>query len=275
MSENLPEVKTEAPVPIMVDDYRPPVLNLMDGDVISQVERVAAIMCQAKVTVPAHLVGSKGDCFAIALQAAAWGMSPFTVAQKTHLVKGTLGYEAQLVHAVILSSRLIRGRFTYEWGGGEGNSLKCRTGATVRGEAEITWGTWSHISKQTVQNSSLWKSDPAQQLAYLAVKKWARLYCPDVIAGVYTPDELQEFGDTAPVSLDDALGEQSSKGQEQAFDDALGESETEPFGANCINCPEENRLIAETACERCKSRKGCPAHPEPASQKAGLKSEGF
>lgn len=34
--------------------------------------------------------------------------------------------------------------------------------------------------------------DPKQQLAYLAVKRWARLYCPDVILGVYSPDELME-----------------------------------------------------------------------------------
>ncbi len=33
---------------------------------------------------------------------------------------------------------------------------------------------------------------PRQQLAYLAVKRWARLYCPDVILGVYTADEIDE-----------------------------------------------------------------------------------
>ena len=146
MSENLPEVKSQELAPAMVDNYQPPKLDLMNSNVIDQVSRIAEIMCHAKVTVPKHLVGSKGDCFAIALQAAVWGMSPFTVAQKTHLVNGFLGYEAQLVNAVILSSRLIRGRFTYEWDG-EGQALKCRAGATVRGEAETTWGTWSYFSK--------------------------------------------------------------------------------------------------------------------------------
>ncbi len=36
----------------------------------------------------------------------------------------------------------------------------------------------------------MWKTAPKQQLAYLAVNYWARLYCPDVILGVYTPDEF-------------------------------------------------------------------------------------
>jgi hypothetical protein len=37
------------------------------------------------------------------MQAAQWGMNPFAVAQKTHVVNGTLGYEAQLVNAVVSS----------------------------------------------------------------------------------------------------------------------------------------------------------------------------
>ena len=45
-------------------------------------------------------------------------------------------------------------------------------------------------------------SDPKQQLAYLAVKYWARLYCPGVILGVYTPDEFEQKecvkGDVTP-----------------------------------------------------------------------------
>ncbi|WP_310663190.1 recombinase RecT [Pseudomonas sp. JL2] len=31
-----------------------------------------------------------------------------------------------------------------------------------------------------------------QQIAYLTLKKCARLYCPDVILGVYTRDELDD-----------------------------------------------------------------------------------
>jgi hypothetical protein len=181
----------------------------MNKSVITQVERIAEIMCRAKVTIPSHLAGSKADCFAIALQAAAWGISPFVVAQKTHIVKGTLGYEAQLVNAIILGSRLVQGRFSYEWEG-VGNSRRCRVGATIRGENDITWGTWSEFGKQQVRNSSLWTTDPDQQLAYLSVKKWARLYCPDLIAGIYTPDEIEGFSGPETRPLDDAMNDSSA-----------------------------------------------------------------
>ena len=43
-----------------------------------------------------------------------------------------------------------------------------------------------------MRNSPLWTADPRQQLAYLAAKRWARLYCPDVVLGLYSEDELQD-----------------------------------------------------------------------------------
>jgi hypothetical protein len=100
------------------------------------------------------------------------GMNPYAVAQKTHLVNGVLGYEAQLVNAVISSSNAIVGRFHYEYdgdwskcatsreeivkkpakgggrttrkkwcaAGGADERLSVRVGAVIRGESEITWG---------------------------------------------------------------------------------------------------------------------------------------
>ncbi|MGD9423961.1 RecT family recombinase [Pantoea sp. NSTU24] len=170
---------------------------------LQKLQAFAEVMAQGKATVPAHLSGKPADCLAIALQAAQWGMNPYAVAQKTHLVNGTLGYEAQLVNAVITSSTAVQGRFKYEYGGdwekfkpGAANAsnergLSVRVGAVLKGETEITWGEPLYMEYVTTRNSPLWKTAPKQQLAYLAVKYWARLYCPDVILGVYTPDEFE------------------------------------------------------------------------------------
>jgi len=170
---------------------------------LQKLQAFAEVMAQGKATVPAHLSGKPADCLAIALQAAQWGMNPYAVAQKTHLVNGTLGYEAQLVNAVITSSTAVQGRFKYEYGGDWGKfkpgaanaanerSLSVRVGAVLKGETEITWGEPLYMEYVTTRNSPLWKTAPKQQLAYLAVKYWARLYCPDVILGVYTPDEFE------------------------------------------------------------------------------------
>lgn len=170
---------------------------------LGQLTSFAELMAQSAVTVPKHLAGKPADCMAIVMQAMQWGMNPYAVAQKTHLVNGVLGYEAQLVNAVISSSSAIIGRFHYEYGGDwekiagkkDGRDelgLFIRVGAVLRGEEEITWGEPINLADITTRNSPLWKTAPKQQIAYLAVKYWARLYCPEVILGVYSADEVEE-----------------------------------------------------------------------------------
>lgn len=164
------------------------VLNI---DIMDKAYRLAELMANGKATVPKHLQGSPADCMAVTLQALQWNMSPFAVAQKTHLVNGTLGYEAQLVNAVLQSTGAIDGDFQYEFKGVV-NDLECRVGAIPRGKAVITWGEWLSIKDVTTKNSPLWKTNPKQQMGYLQVKNWARLYKPGAILGVYTADELEQ-----------------------------------------------------------------------------------
>lgn len=201
---------------------------LMDSNAMDRMERIADLMVSGRTTVPQHIRGSKGDCFAIVLQSMQWGMNPIAVAQKTHLVNGTLGYEAQLVAAVINTSGVVRGRFNFEWFGpwekivgkfktvesrtkkdDNGNPKKyvvpnwrpedeeglgVRVWATIKGESTPRELTLLMAQART-RNSTLWTDDPKQQLAYLAQKRWARLFTPDVILGVYTADELAEPGE--------------------------------------------------------------------------------
>lgn len=187
---------------------------IFSADKAGELMRFAEFMAQGSCMIPAHLQGKPADCMAVALQSAAWNMSPFAVAQKTHLVNGTLGYEAQLVNAVVTSSRAVVGRFHYEYIGdwskwscksknvgtqqqpkwkyeyfNEGG-LAVRVGAVLAGETEITWGEYVYIEHVRIRNSPLWQTMPKQQIAYLAVKYFARLYCPEILLGVYTPDEL-------------------------------------------------------------------------------------
>lgn len=167
---------------------------------MNQLVKFADLMAQSKATVPAHLAGKPADCLAVTMQAAQWGMNPFAVAQKTHVVNGTLGYEAQLVNAVVSSSNLLSTRLNYRWDGDWSNvngkndkspGLTVTVWATLKGESEPRTLTIS-MQQAGVRNSPLWEQDPRQQLAYLCVKRWSRLHAPDVLLGVYTPDELQE-----------------------------------------------------------------------------------
>ncbi|MGX9362260.1 RecT family recombinase [Pantoea ananatis] len=191
---------------------------LFDSQYLRAINEFATVMANGVATVPQHLQGNPADCMAVAMQAAQWQMNPFAVAQKTHLINGVLGYEAQLVNAVIVRSGILTTRFEYEWYGpwekiigkfaikkndkgkeyrvpdwrmSDEEGIGIRISATLRGESEPRVLDLL-LAQARVRNSTLWAEDPRQQLAYLGVKRWARLYCPDVILGVYTPDELEE-----------------------------------------------------------------------------------
>lgn len=198
---------------------------LLDFRMIEKMNDLAKLMATATIAVPAHFRGKPGDCLAVVMQSAQWGMNPFAVAQKCFNVNGVLGYEAQLVGAVVNTRAPIIGRLQYEWFGpwekilgkfveresktkkdDNGYPVKYRVPgwkvedeeglgvivrATLRGEPAPRELTLLMTQART-RNSTLWADDPKQQLAYLATKRWARLYCPEVILGVYTPDELVE-----------------------------------------------------------------------------------
>ena len=191
---------------------------VLDPDAMDKMMQLANIMAQGVSTIPRHLQGNPSDCLAVIMQSMQWKMNPYAVAQKTHTVNGTLGYEAQLVNAVITSIAPVKGRLNYEWFGdwtkvtGKFEIKRGEKGeyrvpgwkfADEQGLGVRVWGTIIGedqprvlellLAQARTRNSTLWADDPQQQLAYLAVKKWSRLHTPDVILGVYTPDEMQDF----------------------------------------------------------------------------------
>jgi hypothetical protein len=193
----------------------------MSPESMSSMLEVARLMATSKVTVPKHLQGSPADCMAVTMQAMQWGMNPFAVAQKTHVTQsGALGYEAQLIAAVICANAPVLesapvyeyigdwskvlgkvesktsekgGKYfvaTYSKADEAGLGVICRM--TLKGEPEPREITLM-MSQCYPRFSTQWATDPKQQISYAAIRKWARLFSPGTILGVYTPDELEEI----------------------------------------------------------------------------------
>lgn len=197
---------------------------LMDVAAMGHMMNVATFMAGGTMTLPQPYQKNPANCLAVVMQAAQWRMNPYAVAQKTHFVNGTIGYEAQLVSAVIQQSGAVNGMFKFEWFGpwekivgniveresktkkddngypkkykvpgwnqSDEEGVGIKVSATLKGETEPRELTLL-LKQATTRNSTLWADDPKQQIAYLAQKRWARLYCPGVILGVYTRDELE------------------------------------------------------------------------------------
>jgi hypothetical protein len=210
---------------------------LFEPGVFERVIQMSEIMAKSKAMVPQYLRGNQSDCMAIIMQAAQWKMDPFAVAAKTYQIRpgAPIGYEAQLVNSIIIINGPFKERPKYEfygaWGRVQGKLKEMRSdkgkyavpdwkpedeeglGVTVTlqviGEDEPT--SMDVLLKQCwPRNSTNWANDPQQQICYAAIRKMARRHFPDVVMGLYTPDELThvqpEEKDVTPAnSLDDLL----------------------------------------------------------------------
>ena len=90
---------------------------VLDVNAMAHMMNVATFMAGGTLTLPEPYRKNPANCLAVVMQAAQWKMNPFAVAQKTHFVNGNIGYEAQLVSAVINQSGATKDNFHFDWYG--------------------------------------------------------------------------------------------------------------------------------------------------------------
>lgn len=179
---------------------------------MDQAVRLADMMAKGRL-VPQHFHNQPGDCLMVIEQAMRWGMSPFAVAQSTSVIQGKLMFEGKLVAAAVMSSGILAGRLSYDYAG-EGDNRTITVSGTMRGETKPSSVVVKLKDART--GNKLWTQQPDQQLAYHGARVWARRYAPEVMLGVYAPEEME----TAP--------QQAVDGYSRPTIDARAEHATEP-----------------------------------------------
>lgn len=195
---------------------------------MNEVMEFAKVMSVAGQAIPPHLRNQVGFCLAICVQAIEWRFSPFAVANKSYVVNDRVGYESQLVHAVIEERAPIVGRLRHSFTG-EGDKRRCKVWAHVRGEDTPLEYTSPEIGTILPKNSPLWKSKPDLQLYYNTSRDWARVYFPEVILGVYSEEELDAVVDVKPshsrrLGLDDLTDRLIASPVEEPEPEAIAEA---------------------------------------------------
>ena len=178
----------------------------------SEALQLANMMATGKL-VPTHLQRSPGDCLMVIEQAMRWSMSPFVVAQCTSVIQGRLMFEGKLVAAALNSSGVLARRLDYEFSG-EGATRKVTVRGTLRGEESAR--ELSVELKDAKTTNGMWTKQPDQQLVYFATRAWARRYAPEVMLGVYAPEEFDEPAKAAPFNGTTIEGAPEPAGDAQA-----------------------------------------------------------
>lgn len=155
----------------------------------------ATMMAKADFMVRDIYRNNPGACAALITICAPLGINPVMASWKTYKASknadAPISFEAQFVVSLINLSAPTRGKLRYEFKG-EGHQRYCIVSATAKDGAELTY-TSPTIGQITVKNSPLWKADPDQQLGYYAARSWARRHFPEMLMGVYTPDETEQW----------------------------------------------------------------------------------
>jgi hypothetical protein len=154
---------------------------------MDQAMRLSDMMAKGKL-MPAHLRDQPGDCLMVIEQAMRWGMSPFAVAQSTSVISGKLMFEGKLVAAALHGSGALKGRLSYVFSG-EGDARKVIASGVLQGETEPR--TVEIALRDVRTTNKMWQTQPDQQLVYSGARVWARRHCPEVMLGVYSPEEME------------------------------------------------------------------------------------
>lgn len=195
---------------------------LLDSDRFAQIQRVAKLFSESDL-VPAVFQGKPANC-AVALQMAfRMRVDPMMLMQNMYIIKGRPGIEAKLAIALMNS----RGPFTgpLQWKlDGEGDSRSWTCYAThketgERCEATVTW-KMVHAEGWDAKDGSKWKTLPDLMGRYRSAMFLGRLYCPEVLLGLPTNEELTDIDGserTVPgVRIEDPIELPTAIAQDQA-----------------------------------------------------------
>lgn len=157
----------------------------------------------ASSLVPDTYQGNKANCMIALEMSQRIGASPMAVMQNLHIIHGRPSWSSQFVIAALNScGRFSALRFRVT---GTGDDETCVAWATDR-SGEVLEGPPVSIGMAKAEgwyskNGSKWKTMPQLMLRYRAAKFFGNLYAPDVLMGMHTADEVEDFGDTGPIRV--------------------------------------------------------------------------
>ena len=210
----------------------------------NQMLDLAKTMSTATAAIPPHLRGKPGDCLAIWDLAMNTGLAPYQLAQHCYLVNGMLAYDSAVIGAIVAKHAPIQHRLRCRFDG-EGDKRTCTVWSTFIGEAEVAEYTTPESGTIPPKNSPLWKTDPDQQLFYFARRRWAKRYCPDILMGVFSQDELED----SPVIKD------VTPATPALLDRLPGKIEGEGFTLDAMSIAAEEEAALARAAEMAEAKK--------------------
>lgn len=187
--------------------------------------RVAKAFSMSQM-VPPHFQGKPENCMVALMMAEHLQVNHLLALQNLTVIQGRPGFNAQF--AIALANR--RGPFAgpITWNTtGKGDSLEVSAQAVIKSTGEqVSVAVSMEMAKaEGWTKNPKYRSIPEQMLRYRSATWLIRLYCPEVLLGFGTSDELEDVGKTQPARV-----EQVTVRETQADQDLVSQLNTEVKG---------------------------------------------
>lgn len=191
-------------------------------DPLDVIERLPALSEMAKKVAPTGLLPSwiktEGQALAIMAKGAELGVPPMAALAGLHMVEGKVFVSAELMLAVAIG-RGVRAQWLHT----DGSRARVRLHRRGFEPFELEW-TIQQAKAANLAGKQNWQRYPDAMLRARCLSAALRAFCPDVTAGVYSEDEMEDVvGNGAPAAppvrtLDEvvAAARQEARAREQA-----------------------------------------------------------
>ncbi|MZQ99496.1 MAG: hypothetical protein GT601_17655 [Acidaminobacter sp.] len=155
-----------------------------------------AVALAKSTIVPREYQNNPANCLIALEMSDRVKMPVFMIMQNTYIVNGKPGWSSSMITGLINGSRRYKGPLKFEIGG-KGDTLSCYAYATDMDGNTITGPTITMAMAKAEgwidKNGSKWKTMPEVMIRYRAASFFGRLYCSDILYGLYSSDELIEM----------------------------------------------------------------------------------
>lgn len=165
-----------------------------DKEKFNQMVRVAQMLSRSSL-VPQNYQGKAEDCLIAFEMANRTNMNPIAVMQNLYVVKGKPAWSGQACMALINASGRFKDVRHVYFGKEGGDDRGCYVEAIRVDSGEVVCGVKVSVSMAKSEgwtSNPKWRNMPELMLAYRASAFFARVYCPDMLMGCQTVDEVED-----------------------------------------------------------------------------------
>lgn len=190
----LPLNETTTPATAEIKQTENPVAELQDESSFRLAQRKALALSKSEL-LPKIYQGNIPNCMIAMELSQRTGMNELMVMQNLHIIQGRPSWASTFAIAAINSSKRFKTQLNFQVEG-SGETLSCIAFATghddSRYESPKITMSMAVAEGWVSKSGSKWKTMPELMIRYRAAAFFSRLFCPELLLGMQTEDEVND-----------------------------------------------------------------------------------